>query len=74
MPINNNLFSLTKDLFIYRAYNWYREYIKSDFGKRQIENLTNIKPLLERIRNDIIYFIVIVSINFNKLKAYIVVQ
>ena len=40
---------------------------------RQIENLTNIKPLSKRIRNIIIYLIAIVGTDINKLKAYVIV-
>ena len=73
MLISNNLFSLTKDLFIYRAYSQYREDIKSDLSKRQIEDLTDFKPLGKRVRNNIVYLIAIVSTDFNKLKACIIV-
>ncbi len=36
-------------------------------------DLTDFKPLSKRVRNNIIYFIAIISIDLNKLKAYIIV-
>ena len=73
MLINNNFFSLTKGLFTYKAYCWYRKYIKSNFSKYQIKDLTGFKPLVKRIQNNIIPLIAIVGTNFNKLKACIIV-
>ena len=73
MLISNDLFSLTKDSFTYRAYSWYKKYIKSNFGKHWIEDLTDFKPLSKRVRNNIIHLIAIVSTNFNKFKACVVV-
>jgi hypothetical protein len=35
--------------------------------------LTNFKPLGKRVKNDIIYFIAIISTDFNELKAYIII-
>ena len=73
MLISNNPFRLTKGLFIYRAYYQYIEYIKSNFSKYQIKSLTDIKPLVKRIRNNIIPPIITIKIDLNKLKAYIIV-
>ena len=73
MLISNDFFSLTKGLFIYRAYCQYREYIKNNLSKHQIKDLTDFKPLVKRIRNNIILLITVVEINLNELKAYIVV-
>ncbi len=73
MLISNDLFSLTKGLFIYRAYYQYREYIKSNFSKHQIKALTYFKPLVKRIRNNIIPLIAIVGTDLNKLKACVIV-
>ena len=73
MLISNDLFSLTKGLFIYRAYRRYREYIKSNLSKHQIKDLTDFKPLVKRIRNDVIPLIAVVGTDLNKLKAYIIV-
>ena len=72
MFISNNLFSLTEGLFIYRAYYWYREYIKNNFSKCWIKDLTDFKPLVERIKNNIV-LLVAIRTNFNKFKAYVVV-
>ena len=35
--------------------------------------MTDFKPLSKRVRNDIVYLITIISMDFNELKAYIVV-
>ena len=73
MLISNNFFSLTKDLFTYKTYSQYRKYIKSNLGKCQIEDLTDFKLLNKRVRNNIIYFIIIISMDLNELKAYIII-
>ena len=73
MLINNNPFSLVKGLFAYRAYYYYREYIKSNFNKYWVKGLTNFKPEIKRIGNNIILFIAVIGADFNKLKAYIIV-
>ncbi len=64
---------MTKDLFAYKAYSWYKKYIKSNFSKHWIEDLTDFKPPSKRVKNDIIYFIAIISIDFNELKACVIV-
>lgn len=71
--IPTDLFSLTKDSFACRAYSQYRKYIKSNLGKRWIEDLTDFKPPGKRVRNDIVHLIAIVSTDLNELKACVVV-
>jgi len=61
-------FSLTKGLFIYRAYYRYREYIKSNLSKRWIKDLTNFKLLVKRIRNDVVLLITIIETDLNNLR------
>ena len=73
MLISNNLFSLTKGLFIYKAYYQYREYIKGDLSKYWIKDLTDFKPPVKRIRNNVIPLTVIIATNLNKLKACVIV-
>ena len=38
-----------------------------------LKDLINFKLLSNKVRNNIIYFIIIININFNKLKAYVIV-
>ena len=73
MLISNNPFSLIKGLFTYRAYYQYKEHIKGNLSKCWIKDLTDFKPPVKRIRNNIIPLITIVGINLNKLKAYVIV-
>ena len=72
MLINDNLFSLTESLFVYRVYCRYREYIKSNLSKYWIKDLTDFKPPVKRIRNNIVPLIA-GGIDLNKLKACIIV-
>jgi len=75
MLISNDPFGLTKGSFACRAYCWYREHIKSNLSKCWIKDLTDFKPLVERIRNDVVPLIavIIVKTDLGELKAYIVV-
>ncbi len=73
MLISNNIFSLTEGLFVYRAYCRHKEYIKSNFSKCWIKDLTDFKSLIKRIRNNIILLVVVIRMDLNKFKAYIIV-
>ena len=73
MLISNNPFSLAKGLFICKAYCQYREQIKGNLSKYQIKDLTDFKPLIKRIRNDIIPFTAVIRADLNKFKAYIII-
>jgi len=71
--ISNNPFSLAKGLFTCRAYCRYREHIKGNLGRCWIKDLTNFKPLVKRIRNNIVPLIAVIRADLDKLKAYVVV-
>ena len=60
-------------MFIYRAYYQYREYIKSNLSKRWIKDLTDFKPPVKRIRNDVVPLIAVIGTDLDKLKACVVV-
>ena len=45
----------------------------SNLSKYLIKNLTDFKPLIKRIRNDIVLLITIIRADLNKLKTYVIV-
>ena len=71
--ISNNPFSLAKGSFIYRAHRRYREQIKGDLGKYWIKDLTDFKPPVKRIRNDVVPLVAVIRADLNKLKACVIV-
>ena len=72
MLINNNFFGLAKGLFAYKAHRQYKKHIKSNLGKCWIKDLTDFKPPVKRIKNDIIPLIA-VRTDLDELKACIVI-
>ena len=73
MLIGNNLFSLTEGLFACKAHCQYKEHIKDNLSKYWIKDLTGFKPLVERIRNNIIPLIAVIRTDLDELKAYVVI-
>ena len=71
--ISNDLFGLTESSFACRAYRQYREHIESNLSKCWIKDSTDFKPLVERVRNDVVPLVAIVGTDLDELKACVVV-